>query len=99
MKGLFKKLRKVLRNPKEKIDWPMMLKKCPDNEFMAFFEDNPEMRYVAEDYEGYPYLTSEERAALNDKVNQHRSDVLKKMVEANGLYGKPNPKQPQDSSK
>lgn len=27
-------------------DWPMLLKSCPDTEFMAFFEDNPDMAYV-----------------------------------------------------
>ena len=31
--------------------WLMMLKRVPDNIFMLFFEDNPEMRYVAFDYE------------------------------------------------
>ena len=28
----------------------MLLKTVPDNIFMLFFEDNPEMRYVAHDY-------------------------------------------------
>ena len=32
-------------------EWLMLLKTVPDNVFIEFFSDNPEMRYVAEDYE------------------------------------------------
>ena len=32
-------------------EWLMLLKTVPHNVFIEFFSDNPEMRYVAEDYE------------------------------------------------
>jgi len=32
-------------------EWLMLLKTVPDNVFIEFFADNPEMRYVAEDYD------------------------------------------------
>ena len=35
-------------------EWLMLLKTVPDNVFMEFFSDNPEMRYVAEDYDVKP---------------------------------------------
>jgi len=34
----------------EKNAYQMILKQIPDNEFMAFYEDNPGMRYAFEDY-------------------------------------------------
>ena len=35
-------------------EWLMLLKTVPDNVFIEFFSDNPEMRYVAEDYDVKP---------------------------------------------
>ena len=36
-------------------EWLMLLKSVPDNVFIEFFSDNPEMRYVAEEYEVFTY--------------------------------------------
>jgi len=38
-------------------EWLMLLKTVPHNVFMEFFSDNPEMRYVAEDYDVKPLKT------------------------------------------
>jgi hypothetical protein len=57
-------------------EWLMLLKKVPDNVFMLFFEDNPEMRYVAEDYEVDEYLSPEDRLKMQDEVNKRRSVAL-----------------------
>jgi len=35
-------------------EWLMLLKTVPDNVFIEFFADNPEMRYVAQDYDWNP---------------------------------------------
>ena len=45
-------------------EWLMLLKSVPDNIFILFFEDNPEKRYVAWDfnddnYRGTPLITDQ----------------------------------------
>jgi hypothetical protein len=46
-----KKMTYAEKNQKKtESEWLMLLKQVPDNVFMAYFEDNPEMRWVAHDF-------------------------------------------------
>jgi hypothetical protein len=60
-------------------EWMMLLKQVPDNVFIDFFEDNPEMRYVAEEYEEPDrYISPEDRKKMNDEINTRRSKAMLK---------------------
>jgi hypothetical protein len=61
-------------------EWLMLLKTVPDDIFILFFEDNPNMRYVAEDYEPDSYLSPEQRAEYQDEINKRRSKELNELI-------------------
>ena len=59
-------------------EWLMLLKTVPDNVFIEFFSDNPEMRYVAEDYEvvkSNEKLKSDARKLIRDWASKPENAV------------------------
>lgn len=57
-------------------EWLMLLKTVPYSIFELFFDDNPELRYLAGDTDEMLYLSPEERAEMQHKINVRRSAAL-----------------------